>query len=222
MNLPDGLLPASLLWLFNLALLLLLGVAAWRAPWRLFLAVGSRQHLFLAACLLLVLLWGMRAEVGPGLSIHFLGMAAFSLMFGWPLALLGGAIVMAGYTFLGQAGWTAFGVNTLITAAIPAMVAHAALVFSRRHMAPNFFVYIFIPGFFGAALGVLVSVLLGAALLVLAGVYDAVHLWHDYLPYLPLVMLPEAVLNGMILTALVVIKPDWVATFDDEIYIRNR
>lgn len=222
MNLPDGLLPASLLWLFNLALVLLLGVAVWRAPWRLFLAVGSRQHLFLAACLLLVLLWGMRAEIGPGLSIHFLGMAAFSLMFGWSLALLGGALVTAGYSFLGQAGWTALGVNTLVTAAVPVLVAHGLLIFSRRHMAPNFFVYIFIPGFFGAALGVLASALLAAGLLVQAGVYDLTHLVHDYLPYLPLVMLPEAVLNGMILTALVALKPEWVATFDDDFYIRNR
>ena len=222
MNLPDGLLPESLLWLFNLAMLLLLGWAVLRAPWRLFLAVSSRQHLFLAVCILLVLLWGMRAEVGPGLSIHFLGMTAFCLMFGWPLALLGGAVVMAGYSFIGQAGWSALGVNTLMTAAIPVLIAHATLIFSRRYMAPNFFVYIFIPGFFGAALGVLASVGLGAGLLVVAGVYDATHLWHDYLPYLPLVMLPEAVLNGMVLTALVATKPDWVATFDDEFYIHNK
>ncbi len=222
MNLPDGLLPVSLAWFFNLILLLVLGLAAWRVPWRLFLAVSSRQHLFLASCLFLVLLWGMRAEVGPGLSIHFLGMTAFSLMFGWPLALLGGAIIMAGYTFLGQAGWLALGVNTLITAVIPALVTHAALIFSRRHMAPNFFVYIFIPGFFAAALGVLVSAVLASLFLVQAGIYDAAHLWHDYLPYLPLVMLPEAVLNGMILTALVAIKPEWVATFADEFYIHNR
>lgn len=222
MNLPDALLPPDLLWFFNLLLVALLGYAAWRAPWRLFLSVSARQHVFLASCLLLVLLWGMRADIGPGLSIHFLGMAAFSLMFGWPLALIGGAIVMAGYSFLGLAGWTALGINTLMTAAIPALIAHAMLMLSRRFMPPNFFVYIFVPGFFGAALGVLASVLLGAGLLVLAGVYDAHHLWHDYLPYLPLIMLPEGVLNGMILTALVAIKPDWVATFDDEIYIRNK
>lgn len=222
MNIPDGLLSPAVLWLFNGLFVVLLGYAAWRAPWRLFLAVSARQHLFLASCLLLVLLWSMRADVGPGLSIHFLGMAVFSLMFGWPLALLGSAIIMAGYSFIGQAGWQALGINALMTAAIPALVAHGALMISRRFMAPHFFVYIFIPGFFGAAAGVLVSVLLGAGLLVFAGVYDATHLWHDYLPYLPLIMLPEAVLNGMVLTALVALKPDWVATFDDDVYIHNR
>lgn len=222
MNLPDTLLPTGLAWLFNLLLGLLLGYAAWRAPWRLFLSVPARQHLFLAACLLLVLLWGMRAEVGPGLSIHFLGMTAFCLMFGWPLALLGGAIVMAGYSFLGEAGWTTLGINTLLTSSIPALIAHAMLIISRRHMPANFFVYVFVPGFLAAALGVLASTLLGAGLLLLAGVYDATHLGHDYLPYLPLVMLPEAVLNGMVITTLVAIKPDWVATFDDEVYIRSK
>lgn len=222
MNLPDGLLPISLSWFFNLTMLLLLAWAVLRAPWRLFLAVGERQHVFLAACLLLVLLWGMRADVGPGLSIHFLGMAVFSLMFGWPLALLGGTIIMAGYTFLGQAGWEALGVNTLMTAAIPVLVAHVALMLSRRFLPPNFFIYVFVPGFLGAALGVLASVMLGSSLLVMAGVYEAAHLWRDYLPYLPLVMLPEGILNGVIITALVAIKPDWVATFDDEVYIHNR
>lgn len=222
MNLPDGLLSPALLWLFNL---ILGGVLVWAfrcAPWRLFLAVSTRQHLFLASCLLLVLLWGMRAEVGPALSIHFLGMSALTLMFGWPLALFAGTLIMAAFSLLGHAGWTALGVNTLITTAIPVGVTHALFLFSRRFLPPNFFVYIFVPGFLGAALGVLTSVLMGTALLVGTGVYDAQHLWHDYLPYLPLVMLPEAVLNGMILTALVALKPDWVATFDDDFYIRNR
>ncbi|MEW6446457.1 MAG: energy-coupling factor ABC transporter permease [Pseudomonadota bacterium] len=222
MNLPDAIFPSVWLWGFNAVWLILLIHAIRRAPWALFLSVGARQHLFIASCVLLVLLWSMRADVGPGLSIHFFGMAAFTLMFGWPLALIGGSIVMAGYTLLGMAGWSALGLNTLMTAAAPALAAHAMLVLSRRTMAPNFFVYIFVPGFFGAALGVLVSVLLGAFVLVQGGVYDAAHLWHDYLPYLPLIMLPEAVINGMVLTALVAIKPDWVATFDDEVYIRNK
>lgn len=222
MNLPDGLLPESLSWFFNLTMLLLLGWAVLRAPWRLFLAVSERQHVFLASCLLLVLLWGMRADVGPGLSIHFLGMAVFCLMFGWPLALLGGALIMVGYTFLGQAGWEALGVNILMTAAIPILTAHVVLILSRRYLPPNFFVYIFVPGFLGGVLGVLVSVMLGSSLLIMAGVYEAAHLWRDYLPYLPLIMLPEGMLNGMVTTALVAIKPDWVATFDDDVYIRNK
>jgi uncharacterized membrane protein len=55
-----------------------------------------------------------------------------------------------------------------------------------------------------------------------AGLYDWAHIRNDYLPYIPLIIFPEAVLNGMLMTVFVVIRPEWVRSFDDEFYIVGR
>jgi uncharacterized membrane protein len=52
-----------------------------------------------------------------------------------------------------------------------------------------------------------------------SGLYDWSHLSHDYLRYLPLILFPEGVLNGMLITTFVVIRPQWVRSFDDADYI---
>ncbi len=36
---------------------------------------------------------------------------------------------------------------------------------------------------------------------------------------MPLMMLPEAMLSGMLMTGLVVFRPEWVATYSDARYV---
>ena len=86
----------------------------------------------------------------------------------------------------------------------------------------NFFVYIFINGFLGAALTVL-SV--GAAACLLLGgaeVYAWEYLMTEYFPYFLLLGFAEAWLSGMVLTLFVVYRPDWVLTFDDTHYLADK
>ena len=45
---------------------------------------------------------------------------------------------------------------------------------------------------------------------------------YQYLPFLPLVFFSEAIVNGMIMTAMVALRPGWVASFDDNLYINNK
>ena len=44
----------------------------------------------------------------------------------------------------------------------------------------------------------------------------------NYLSILPLLLLPEALLNGMAITVLVVFKPEWMRTYRDRDYIINK
>ncbi len=219
MNLPDGLLSEAWIlasWaLFGLVLL----VAVWKAPWREFLAVGERQHVFLGACLVLVLLWSLRADVTPGVSIHFLGMTAFTLMFGWALAVLASAVILAGYSFLGMAGWEALALNALVAGVLPALVSDVVRRVVYMYLPHNFFIYIFLSAFAGAMLAALSAALTLSWVMWGSGLYDWSHLSHDYLRYLPLILFPEGVLNGMLITTFVVIRPQWVRSFDDADYI---
>ena len=52
--------------------------------------------------------------------------------------------------------------------------------------------------------------------------YPGEQLVEESLQYLPLFMFPEAFVTGMLITIFVVYRPDWVATFDDERYLRGK
>lgn len=223
MNLPDGLLP--FLWEaigFLLLLPILVGLIT-RMPWQ-----GLREHPWYGGVFVLFLagvtyLWVMQAglEVNPGLNLHLLGATVLVLAFGWPLALLGLLTVLAVLTAAGQAGWEVFALNALLMAVLPVAVAGGfhMLVY---HKVPNHpFVYIFLNAFVGAGITIAAVVLSSAMVLNMAGVYTWAELIREYVRYLPLVIFPEAFITGGVMAILVVYKPHWVVTFDDEVYLKE-
>ena len=62
----------------------------------------------------------------------------------------------------------------------------------------------------------------GLSLALILG-FDGVHSWskiyHEYVLYLPLIMFPEGLLNGIIMTGMMVFYPDWIRTFNAKRYI---
>jgi uncharacterized membrane protein len=107
-------------------------------------------------------------------------------------------------------------------AALPVAVTWATLRFAERRLPPNFFVYVFVVAFFGAALSLVAAGLAGALVLTLGGGRAAGVVFGDYVPYLAYLAFGEASLNGMAMTLLIVYRPRWVATFDDARYIDGR
>jgi uncharacterized membrane protein len=107
-------------------------------------------------------------------------------------------------------------------AALPVAVTWATLRLAERRLPPNFFVYVFVVAFFGAALSLLAAGLAGALVLTLGAGRPAELVFGDYVPYLVYLAFGEATLNGMALTLLVVYRPHWVASFDDRRCIEGR
>jgi uncharacterized membrane protein len=72
----------------------------------------------------------------------------------------------------------------------------------------------------------MVAVAMSAVVMVLlltgSELYSYSKISYEYLAYLPLIMFPEGVLNGMLATIFVVFKPLWMSTFDDAKYLRNK
>ena len=66
--------------------------AAWRAPWVELFSDNRRQHLLFGTVLVLCILWLVRRDFPSGLSFHFIGMTAVTLLLDWPLAVLAGFI----------------------------------------------------------------------------------------------------------------------------------
>lgn len=210
--------PPALSWSTLVAALLCLLVAIRYAPWRR-LAVRDLQHVYLGAMVVVLLLWSMRAGLSIGLAIHLLGMTALTLMWGWALALVAAAGVCLGLLLAGIEDLSLIGLEYLCAGMVPVLVSWLVFRQTERRLPNHLFVYLFVTVFAGAALATVAGSLLRAVLLGLTGVHDQARLIQEYLALLPLFALPEALLNGFIMTLLVVYRPHWVLTFDDRRYL---
>lgn len=221
MTVDGTLLPPTLAWPLGVAYGLALALALRLAPWRKFR--DPRQiHLFLGTVVVLLLLWHMRAKVAPGLSYHLLGLTAVTLMFGWSLAIVAAALALAGVFLNAGGGWEGFAINGLIAGVVPVTLTQVLLVLIRWYLPKHFFIYVLVNGFFTAGFVGVVSGYLVTGVLVWSGAYSFAQLEQTFLPFFPLMFMPEAFLNGWTLAALVAYRPEWVYSFSDEQYLKGK
>lgn len=221
MNLSDGLFTAEWYWAGHILLALVLGLAVFRAPWHR-LKDAAQLNVWLGACVFLMGIWSIKAGIRPGLNFHMLGATVLTLMMGPYLAILGMVIVVTAITLNGGAGWESFSLNVLLMGALPVSVSYAIYRSTDKHLPNNYFIYIFVNAFFGAAVSMVVSGAAASALMWLSGAYKADYLLHQYLPFFILLGWSEAMLSGMVMSLMVAYRPQWVGTFDDERYIKNK
>jgi uncharacterized membrane protein len=221
LDLPLDLFPASLFWLANAVMLLVLLVALWRAPLR-WLRINAFTHVYFAACVVMLLLWNTRVGVLPALNFHLLGITAVTLMFGWSFAVFAVLLVTLGSTYYLDEHWLTVGLNSLVMGCIPVLLTEILLRVSQRRLPHNFFVYVYINGFLAAGLSLLAATLCAASLMWLVDPGSADWIAYQVIPYLPLVFFSEAIVTGMIMSVMVALRPQWVASFDDKLYINNK
>ncbi|MGC1329048.1 energy-coupling factor ABC transporter permease [Pseudomonas sp.] len=193
--------------------------AARRAPWVELFTDSRRQHLLFGTVLALFVLWLVRRDFDTGVSYHFIGMTAVTLLLDWPLAMLGGLVAQMGLVLLGRQDLLAAGINGLLLIGLPVLVTEICALAVERAQPKNPFVYIFCSGFFPAALAALLCVFAGLGLLWLDGRFALPEWIWDFVGYLWLVIFPEAFINGIIVTALVVFCPEWLETFNRTRYL---
>ena len=205
-------------WAFAFALL---PAAARVAPWQRF-AAREPVHVWYGAIFGVIALWSIQATVGEGFTFHLLGVAAFTLLAGAPLALAGTAIAVAVNVAVRNGIWANAALAWLTMAAIPVGATWLVLRLAERALPPHFFIYIFVVTFLGAGLSLVAAGVAGAALLTLAAGLPAELVFGEYVPYLLYLAFGEATLTGMVLTLAVAYRPHWVATFDDARYLEGR
>jgi uncharacterized membrane protein len=207
-------------WVATLYLFALLS-ALRMAPWRRLLD-NEQLHVFLGSCVVLILLWHVRAQVDPAWSFHLLGVTFLTLMFGWSLALICSSIALAAVTLNLDHGWSGFFLNAIILGLLPITLTQVILVLVRSLLPKNFFIYVLVNGFLTAGFVALVSGYLVTGLLVYSGAFSMLELKQNFLPFFPLMFLPEAILNGWVMTILVLYRPRWVGSFSDELYLKGK
>jgi uncharacterized membrane protein len=220
MNLVSANIPAAWLWVLWPLAALLGALIARRAGWAM-LKDAANLNVFLAAGVAVLGLWLIKTGVKPGLNFHLLGATALTLMFRPLFALLAIALITAAVTFW-QGEYAAFAANWLLMGAVPVGVSWALFRLVDGKLPNHLFIYVFLNAFFGAALAVTAVGLASTAFAALAGAYPLAYLLDEYLPYYLLMAWAEAFATGMLITVMVVYKPEWVATFDDRRYLLDK
>lgn len=212
-------------WLVVLSLLIsgaTILTAIFLAPWRALLSVQVRQHAFLGGIVCLVIIWSMKLNLAPGLIMHPLGITAFTVIFGWPLAIVAGSIALIANTFFTHGQWNLISIDLLLTIVIPASLTHGISRLVLAHASRNLFLFMLGIGFAGAILGMLGSIVV---LLLLAYSQEQGELlqkvWHHF-GILAMLLYAEGFLNGVIVAAITVFAPDLVKTFDNRKYLGEK
>lgn len=210
----------------TVAALPVLAYALATAPWSTWLQRPDRQHAWLGTIVLLIILWSMRAGITPGLSIQLLLVTTLTLMHGWRLALVGVGVVLAAEcivegTWSDWSVWTAWAANFLCYGVVPAGLVTGLHALVQRWLPHNYFVYFFCTVFFGSMLTFNIAAGARFALLAANGTLASTQLPGEYLIFLPVVSVAEAFINGLMMAAAVVYRPEWVASFDDRLYLRH-
>jgi uncharacterized membrane protein len=198
-----------------------LALAVWRAPWY-HLKEAESLHILLGMVVGIMVIWTLKAGLQSGLSIHLLGTTLLTLMFGWAFAILGIVVVLLAHAIQSGAGWADLPMNALLLGALPALLSYLIFRAVDRYLPNNFFVYIFLNAFFGAAIAVAGAVFVTSLVHIASGAYPASLVWYSYTRYVPLVMFPEGFITGMLMTLFIAYRPEWVSTFDDDRYIKDK
>lgn len=194
----------------------------YRSPWQKLIANLGLQHLCFGATVLLMVIWSIKADINEAVSIHFLGMTALTLVLGWDLAIVCASVALAILTFLHGGSWSNFCANAVITVLVPVMITQLVSFWVNRQLPKNFFIYLFCCGFFCAGLTAVMVGLGVSFTLWISDIYPWLKIQQDIMTIIVLTIFPEALLNGILLTAIMVFFPDWIRSFDAKKYIDDQ
>jgi uncharacterized membrane protein len=221
-NLPAALFTNDWLWLFDLLFAAFLYPAIKSADWRQLLDNQIMTNALVGLVIGAFVFWQFNAGIRPGFNFHILGATLFVLMFGWQIAVASLTLVMAASFFRADADWIAFGLNGLLMIAIPVLFTEWLLRFSQQNLPKNLFFYVLWNGFICAGLSIVLNVAATSLLLLLLSHYTWSEIQHHYLIAAPIIMLAEAFMTGMLITAFTVFQPEAVKNFSDAEYLDGK
>jgi uncharacterized membrane protein len=197
-------------------ILVSLCASLWMRPWRMLTGTELLTPL-LATLVLLPWLWALPSLHHMPLQLHWSGAPLVTLMLGWPLAVL---------TLMGV------GVITFFISAMPVDTAAALIVWQgllpatfvlllgaalRRWVSHHPFVYVLGRGFLGSVLCIFAASLLaqwtGHELPNVGTGLSLIGFW--------LMAWGDAFVTGMLCAIFVAFKPQWLATWSDQMYLKS-
>lgn len=222
MNLPAQLFPTDWLWLANLIFAVYL-FHAWRQlPVRAILNNASMVNAMVALTLGGFVMWQMNAGFRPGFNHHILGATLFTLMFGRFAALWILTAIMCATWLRADFNLVSIGMNGIAMILLPVLFSDWMSQRVQRGLPKNFFVYILVNGFLCAALAIAMTITSSTLLMLGLTHYTWPEITHSYLIAAPIIVVTEAFMTGMLLTAFVLFQPQAVSSFNDDEYLRGK
>lgn len=187
-----------------------------------FLPDGSAEHAWLAAIVCVAWLWSLSVKSGDGLQFGMLGVALFSLLFGRARAILGLLAALVVHAAFTDGAWGNLGINGLLFAALPAWISTALQRQIEARLPKNLFIFIIGNGMFVVLVTTAVtSVVQLLAALAVSEPASFVN-FGAHVGYALLLAWGEALVSGMIFSALVVFRPSVVLTYRQDLYLPPR
>lgn len=180
------------------------------------------QHILFGSAAGLFTLWWFRTGIYEGLNVHFLWLTACVLVLGLRWAVICSFLALLGLTLVGLESWQMLGVNGLLGVVAPIALSYAIYSLSFHRLPRQFFVYIFVCGFFAGLTSLTFKMGLLGGYYAIAGVHEWQIVQDNYLILIPLLLFPEGLFNGMTMTLLIMYKPHWVYTFHDKYYLQGK
>lgn len=185
------------------------------------LAEPASAAVFGAVLLALCLMRIASVPLAPGLELHFSGAAIATLMFGWRYALFALALATGVDAVATGAAWIGAPWAFLVGGALPVAGTWWLLAATRRWLPRNPFSYFLGAAFAGGMLSLALAQAGRGLVAALVGADGAGSQLRDYLLSLPAMMFGEGFFTGGALAILATWRPQWVATFDDDFYLRG-
>ncbi len=202
---------------FEIAVILVcLCASLWLKPWRMLVGTELLTPL-MATLVLLPWLWALPSLHHMPLQLHWSGAPLVTLMLGWPLAVL--ALVAVGITTTLISATSVDTATALIVwqGLLPATFALLLGAALRRWVTHHPFVYVLGRGFLGSVLCIFAASLLaqwtGHDLPNVSSGLSVIAFW--------LMAWGDAFITGMMCAIFVAFKPYWLATWSDQMYLKN-
>lgn len=210
-------------WLAVSGWLVTIAACAWAAlaARQSFLPSSAVQHAWFAAIVTVCLLWLLRVRSPVGLDFGVLGSALVALIFGRARAMLALVVALALYTLFESGSWQNFGVKAVVMAVFPVWLATSLQSIVVRRLPRNVFVFIIGNGLFVTLLATAATDLLMLALGALETAASG-SLPTDHIAYALLLAWGEALISGMLFSALVLFRPEAVLTYPLDLYLPPR
>ncbi|OAJ93771.1 energy-coupling factor ABC transporter permease [Vibrio bivalvicida] len=181
----------------------------------------SFQNISFAIIFALYVLWSADVGVKEGLSIHFLGITALTLMYGWQSAFALAIVICVLMALFGELAFQTIPEYLVLSCLFPIVVSYSIFLASYRYLPRNIFIFIFIAGFLNGGLTGTLHLIANSVYLSIVTEYDWQTIFDNYLIFTPLLAFPEGLLNGMTAAVLAVFKPELLRVFSDSDYIYN-
>lgn len=183
-----------------------------------------QKSAFTLATLLLSCAWMLEAVPDhghlAGMSYHLLAVNLTALMVGIPAALWLGVGLFLPYFLLHGGTLSVYPLNAAAVL-IPALCVNFVARSIVRRLPPNLFIFIFINGFIASAASMLVTGLVLVAVLDWSHAFPSAVLWSSAFPVFFLLSWAEGFLSGIASAVFIALKPHWITSFDDSIYLKK-